>query len=125
MTDYYSYKEISELLNKKKQSVGNRIRILGLDKVIIEGEAYIKKEDLEVLKAYYSPRLFKDCNKSKIKVLERYFVFYSYRDVARTLKMCPSRVRKVVDEWRQTGHIIVSSSMNSPERGEKIIKNGE
>lgn len=116
MRGYYTYKEIGELLGKRADAIELVVSRLNIPRVVVQNRAYVKKENLEDIELHYAPKI-KNCDKSKIKIIERYLVFYSCRDVARALKTCAKKVGKIVKEWEESGeYIIVESSMNNPKK---------
>lgn len=114
----YSYKQISEITGKKVNNIRALVYKLGIKKYIVRGITKIDKEGLSVLEAHYAPKISKINNKYKLRVLENYFVCESYRETSKICGINKTTVKKIVEEWQNTGYIIIDSCINFPEKSQ-------
>src|SRR5690348_2516028 len=111
----YTYKQISEITGNKVQNLRNLVSKLGIKKYMVRGVTKVDRQGLETIEAHLAPKISKTNNKYKIRVIEKYLETDSIREVSRSCKISRITVRKIIDEWKNTGHIIVDSCINFPE----------
>ncbi|HSE99758.1 MAG TPA: hypothetical protein VLA48_02590 [Nitrososphaeraceae archaeon] len=118
----HNYKQLATILNKDWIYVREIASKLQIPKTYRKGLAYVDDGGLKTLQDYFSPKTKSKYKHDKIKisVIERYFYSNSINDVARTYKLGTRTVSKIIKECEETGHIIVSSSINNSECIAKI-----
>ncbi len=124
----YTYAQISKLVGKDKENIRNLIYKLGIKTILIKGFTHIDQEGLEIVEAHYAPKTPRmKNNRSKIGVIERYLKTYNYRDVAKMCRISRTTVKLIIEEWEQTGCIVVDSSINFPEKTQNrgVFKRGK
>lgn len=112
----YSYKQISVITDKKVSNIRALVHKLGIKKYVVRGVTKIDKEGLSILEAHYAPKISKINNKYKLRVLENYFICESYRETSKICGIGRQTVKKIVEEWEETGCIVIDSCINFPEK---------
>lgn len=112
----YTYKQISEITGRKVENLRGLVSKLGIKRYMVSGVTKIDRQGLEIIEAHLAPKISKTNNKYKIRIIEKYLETDSIREVSRSCKISRITARKIIDEWKTTGHITVDSCMNFPEK---------
>lgn len=113
----HNYKQLATILNKDWVYVREIASKLQIPKTYRKGVAYLNNDGLKILEDYFAPKTKSKYKHDKIKisVIERYFYSNSINDVSRTYKLGTRTVSKIIEEYKEDGYIIVSSSINNSE----------
>lgn len=113
----YTYKKIAELTKNTPENIRSLTTKLNLPRKIIKGLAHLSEDSYQTILAHLAPKTSRTENgRHKIRVIERFMIDQNYRPVSRTCGVNRKEVKKIVDEWEQTGCVVVDSSMNFPEK---------
>lgn len=111
----YTYKKIAELTNNKPENIRCLVTKLNLPRKLIKGLVHLSEDSYQTILIHLAPRTSRTENgRHKIRVIERFIIDQNYRPVARVCGINKQTVKKIVDEWEETGCIVVDSSMNFP-----------
>lgn len=123
----YTYLQLTKLTGKSVHTLRNTCHKLDIPRFLIKGITHISQDSLETLESYFAPKTLKINDRVKIRVMERYFKTANYRDVAKMCRISRVTVKTIIEEWEQTGCVVVDSSINFPEKSQHkgIFKRGK
>lgn len=107
----YSYKELSDISGESENTLATRAKRMKLKGEIINKRVYFNKSQAFRILNDYKKLELKN-HPRKIEAVEMYIARMGIKNISNTLRITKDAVSMYAKEYRETGFLIVESSIN-------------